>query len=81
LPAELSPSPPRILPHGTRELRCARLDDYNVELREDGGFLGDRANKKAFQAMLDRWREGLGESDPLRDLPTQIGRASCRERV
>jgi len=36
-----------------RELRSVHVDDYNVELREDGAFLGDRANKKAFQAMLD----------------------------
>ena len=48
-----------------------RIDDYNVELRDDGAFLGDRANKKAFQAILDRWRRALGEADPLRDLPTQ----------
>ena len=58
------------LPHGARELRSTHVDDYNVELREDGGFLGDRANKKAFPAMLDRWREALGDADPLRDVPT-----------
>ena len=71
LPADPSPSATRTLPHGARELRCARLDDYNVELREDGGFLGDRANKKAFQALFDRWREALGDADPLRDVPTE----------
>src|SRR5436190_960541 len=71
LPADPSPSTTRTLPHGARELRCARLDDYNVELGEDGGFLGDRANKKAFQALFDRWREALGDADPLRDVPTE----------
>jgi hypothetical protein len=71
LTADLSPSPIRTLPHGARELRSVHVDDYNVELREAGGFLGDRANKKAFQAMLDRWRRKLGEADPLRDVSTQ----------
>jgi ROK family len=71
LSADLSPSPTLTLPHGARELRSVHVDDYNVELRENGAFLGDRANKKAFQAILDRWREALGEADPLRDVPTQ----------
>ncbi len=71
MPIDLSPSPTRTLPHGARELRSVHVDDYNVELREDGAFLGDRANKKAFQAMLDRWRQKLGEADPLRDVSTQ----------
>src|ERR1051326_8720032 len=68
---DLSASPVRTLRNGARELRSVLVDDCNVELRDDGGFLGDRANKKTFQAMLDRWRAGLGEADPLRDLPTQ----------
>jgi len=71
LPIDLSPSPTRTLPHGARELRSVHVDDYNVELREDGAFLGDRANKKAFQAILDRWRQKLGDADPLRDVSTQ----------
>ena len=57
--------------HGAGELRSVHVDDYNVELREDGAFLGDRANKKAFQAILDRWRQKLGDADPLRDVSTQ----------
>ncbi len=70
MPPDSPISPHRTLPHGARELRCAHLDDYNVELREDGAFLGDRANKKAFQAMLERWRRALGEADPLRGIST-----------
>jgi hypothetical protein len=71
LPADVVPSPVHTIPHGARELRSVHVDDYNVELRENGGFLGDRANKKAFQAILDRWREGLAKADPLRGVPTQ----------
>ncbi len=71
MPTDLSSPPNLTLSHGAHELRCVHIDDYNVELRDDGAFLGDRANKKAFQAILDRWRQGLGEADPLRDVPTQ----------
>jgi len=71
LPLDLSLSLPHTLTHGARELRSLHVDDYNVELRDNGEFLGDRANKKAFQAVLDRWRATLGGADPLRDVSTQ----------
>jgi hypothetical protein len=53
--------------HGAVELTSVRVDSYNVELRDGGGFLGDRASKRAFQAILDAWRErvGDGDEDPL----------------
>jgi hypothetical protein len=71
LPPDLSPSPVRVLPHGAHELRSVHVDDYNVELRDGAGFLGDRASRKAFQALLDKWRATLGGADPLRDISTQ----------
>lgn len=53
--------------HGAAHLRLVNVDSYNVELREDGAFVGDRANKQAFRGRLDAWRERLGAvlSDPL----------------
>ena len=63
------PSPHQALAHGTRELRGIHVDDYNVELRDNGAFVGDRANKKSFQTILERWRQGLGNADPL-NVPT-----------
>jgi len=60
-----------MLPHGARDLGRVHVDDYNVELRDNGAFLGDQANKKSFQAILDRWRNGLGDADPLPDIPTK----------
>ena len=71
LPPDLSLPLLRALTHGARELRSVHVDDYNVELRDNGEFLGDRANKKTFQALLDRWRARLGDADPLRDVSTQ----------
>ena len=30
------------------------VETYNAELRDDGGFVGDRASKRAFQSSLRR---------------------------
>lgn len=53
--------------HGAAELAAVRLDSYNVELRDGSGFVGDRASKRAFQAIVETWRERVraGEDDPL----------------
>ena len=43
------------------------IDDYNAELRDDEGFIGDRASNRAFRSLLDDVRERLavGREDPL----------------
>jgi predicted NBD/HSP70 family sugar kinase len=53
--------------HGAVELTSVRVDSYNVELRDSGGFLGDRASRGAFQSILETWRERVadGDDDPL----------------
>jgi hypothetical protein len=58
--------------HGADELPSVRVDSYNVELRDADGFVGDRASKGAFQALLDAWRERVaeGDDDPLGEEPT-----------
>jgi hypothetical protein len=60
--------------HGSLQLPSVIIDSYNVELRDDQGFIGDRASKRAFQAILDDWRERLvrtGGEDPLGHKPSQ----------
>ena len=64
-------------PHGSPELPSVTLDTYNAELRDPhsgdgGGFIGDRASKRAFQAILDDWRERMRKvgDDPLGEVPT-----------
>ena len=57
--------------HGAAELPSATVDAYNAELRTANGFLGDRASKRAFLALLDDWRERAGADDPLGDEPTE----------
>jgi hypothetical protein len=57
---EKSVSPPSTLPavaaHGASRLPSVDLDSYNVELRDDEGFLGDRASKGAFRKIIENWR-------------------------
>jgi hypothetical protein len=68
---EKSVSPPSTLPavaaHGASRLPSVDLDSYNVELRDDEGFLGDRASKGAFRKIIENWRSALKKvgTDPL----------------
>ena len=57
-----------LLRHGASQLPLVDVDTYNEELRDDEGFVGDRASRRAFRAILEEWRERireLGEDDPL----------------
>lgn len=58
--------------HGADDLPSVTVDDYNMGLRAGDGFLGDRANKFAFQEKLDAWRKRVrkGGEDPLGKTPT-----------
>lgn len=64
---------PIVIGHGSRVLPAVTVDTYNEELRDEEGFVGDRASGRAFRAILDDWRErvadALGE-DPFGDTPT-----------
>ena len=64
---------PDLLAHGGATLSRVTVDAYNAELRTPDGFVGDRASKRAFQAILDDWRERvrkMGE-DPLGEQPSE----------
>lgn len=60
---------PAIAAHGAQRLPAVDLDDYNVELKDDEGFIGDRASRSAFRKMIDNWRAALAEygADPFGD--------------
>lgn len=53
--------------HGATRLPSVDVDSYNIELKDDDGFLGDRASKGAFRRILDDWRKPLKQNgdDPL----------------
>src|SRR5882672_3807089 len=62
-----------LLAHGAEQLSLVDVETYNAELRTADGFVGDRASKRAFQAILDDWRERLRKmgEDPLGDTPSE----------
>jgi len=49
------------------------VDGYNLEIRDENGFVGDRASNSAFKDILEQWREPLRKlgADPLGDEPTE----------
>jgi len=53
--------------HGASRLPSVEVDSYNIELKDEDGFLGDRASKGAFQDILEAWRKPLKKSgdDPF----------------
>lgn len=48
--------------HGAAVLPSVCVDDYNLEIEDEDGFVGDKASKSAFVKILEKWRQ------PLRDL-------------
>lgn len=56
-----------IASHGAARLPSVDVDSFNVELKDDEGFLGDRASKGAFREILDTLRKPLKKNgeDPL----------------
>src|SRR3954453_18049643 len=58
--------------HGAERLPSVDVDSFNIEIKDEDGFLGDRASKGAFREILDRWRKPLRKSgeDPFGKEPT-----------
>jgi hypothetical protein len=65
--AEDTPTTAGIGRHGATRLPSVDVDNYNIELKDDEGFLGDRASKGAFKKILDSWRKPRKQNgdDPL----------------
>ena len=62
-----------IAAHGASRLPSVEIDSFNIELKDEEGFLGDRASKGAFREILDRWRKPLRKSgeDPFGKEPSE----------
>jgi predicted NBD/HSP70 family sugar kinase len=65
--AEDVPTTSGIGRHGATRLPSVDVDSFNIELKDDDGFLGDRASKGAFREILDTLRKPLKKNgeDPL----------------
>ena len=66
-------TPTGIAAHGASRLPSVEVDSFNIELKDEEGFLGDRASKGAFRDILDRWRKLLRKSgeDPFGEEPSE----------
>jgi hypothetical protein len=65
--------------HGATRLPSVDVDSFNIELKDDDGFLGDRASKGAFRKILDTLRKPLKKNgdDPLGDKSAEeIGKST-----
>ena len=60
--------------HGATRLPSVDVDSFNIELKDDDGFLGDRASKGAFRKILDTLRKPLKKNG---DYP--LGKKSAGE--
>ena len=57
---------PTVAAHGATRLPSVDVDSYNVELKDDEGFIGDRASKGAFRDIIDHWRKSVRKAgDPI----------------
>jgi hypothetical protein len=63
---------PAMAAHGSMNLPSVEVDSYNLETRDEEGFLGDRVSKAAFRDFIDDLRKLLRKrgEDPLGDEPT-----------
>jgi hypothetical protein len=63
---------PAVTRHGSHRLPAVEVDSYNIELKDNEGFIGDRASKGAFRQLIDQMRKSLRRSgeDPLGDEDT-----------
>jgi predicted NBD/HSP70 family sugar kinase len=70
--------------HGATRLPSVDVDSFNIELKDDDGYLGDRASKGAFRKILDTLREPLKKNgdDPLGNKSTDsIGKGTLDEAL
>ena len=70
--------------HGATRLPSVEVDSFNIELKDEDGFLGDRASKGAFRKILDALRKPLKKNgdDPLGNKSAeQIGKSTLDEAL
>lgn len=64
---------PAIAAHGSARLPSVEVDSYNVDIRDDEGFLGDRASRTAFRDIVENRRKPLRKAgeDPFGNTPSE----------
>ncbi|MET0408335.1 MAG: ROK family protein [Hyphomicrobium sp.] len=59
--------------HGAAILPSVTVDSYNSEVRDEDGFIGDKASKGAFWEIVEKWRKPLRKAgeDPFGSKSTE----------
>jgi len=75
--------PRSVLGHAAKNLPAVTVDTYNEELRDEEGFVGDRASGRAFRAILDDWRDLVRQQgdDPFGDTPSEDIRKADMDKM
>ncbi|HEV7257107.1 MAG TPA: ROK family protein [Bosea sp. (in: a-proteobacteria)] len=62
--------------HGAPELPSVSVTSYNLEIRDEDGFVGDKASRSAFVEHLDALRQHLREQggDPLKGATAEVSK-------
>ncbi|WP_439575317.1 ROK family protein [Phreatobacter sp.] len=65
--------PDPMIRQGVLNLHAVHVTSYNLELRDEDGFIGDKASRGAFSEGLDAWRRRLRkiDADPIGDVGTE----------
>jgi predicted NBD/HSP70 family sugar kinase len=73
MPSKVTDNAPSLAGHGAARLSAVDVDTYNAELRDNEGFLGDRASGRAFRAILEDGRDRVRrvDEDPIGAVPTE----------
>jgi hypothetical protein len=71
MPSPAQRDTPGLAANGAGQLTAVTVDTYNSGLRDSDGFIGDRASRRAFSAILEDWRERLRQNgdDPIDEPP------------
>lgn len=72
MPAAQTKEPQSLLRHGSSQLPSVEVDTYNLEIKDEEGFVGDRASRSSFVAILDQWRKVISAAgeDPFGAKPS-----------
>jgi hypothetical protein len=64
---------PTLAANGSARLPEVNVDSYNLELRDDEDFIGDRVTKGSFREFIENWRKPLRKygDDPLGKTPSK----------
>lgn len=71
-------------PHGAAELPLVHVASYNLEIKDEDGFVGDQASRTAFYELLDESRKQVSKlgDDPFGEEPTEeIGKKRLEKLI